>query len=149
MGVMATMAACAEHAYSRIDNRDHAIDTYFPKPNVVVISEARARQFWARNAARFGGQPPYLAVDATYVFPSEIVQDLWPKLINSETTSSFFGHGREHGSYQGLDMYCVMIFDTRTNRFVSNQGYVAVNLPTRGSVARFGPYLARFIGSGR
>jgi hypothetical protein len=33
-------------------------------------------------------------------------------------------------------------------RFVSNQGYIAVDTPARGSEALFGPYLARYIGRG-
>jgi hypothetical protein len=142
------ISAFAVPAYSRVDNRDHAIDTYIPAPNVVALSETRARAYWARNRARFGPETPYLALDATFVFPSEI-QDLWPKLINSETTASFFSHGREQGSYQGLEPYCILIFDTRTERLVSSKGYVVIDLPNRGTVARFGPYVARFIGTGK
>jgi hypothetical protein len=42
-----------------------------------------------------------------------------------------------------------MIFDTRTGTFVSNRGFVSVDTPSRGRVARFGDYIARYIGTGR
>jgi hypothetical protein len=45
-------------------------------------------------------------------------------------------------------MYCVNIFDTRTERLVSQEGYAVIDLPESGRVARFGPYTARYIGTG-
>src|ERR1700757_2901982 len=73
-----------------IDQRNFAIDTYYPKPNEIQLAEERARKYWTRNAARFGPEPVYLAVETSKIFESEIVQDLWPKLINSQTATSFF-----------------------------------------------------------
>jgi hypothetical protein len=136
----------ALHA-EKIDNRDFAIDTCFPTPNEIRLAEGRTRAYWAKHGPRFGAEPRFLAVETSKVFPGE-VQDLWPKLINSETTASFFSHGIKDNSYSNLYLLGVMIFDTRTGRFVSNQGYISVDTPPRGSVARFGPYLARYIGWG-
>jgi hypothetical protein len=42
-----------------------------------------------------------------------------------------------------------MIYDTKTGYFVGNQGYVSVDTPNPGQVARFGNYMARWIGTGR
>ncbi|MBV9490829.1 MAG: hypothetical protein JO069_14090 [Verrucomicrobia bacterium] len=128
-----------------VDNRDHAIDTYYPKPNEIQLAQNRVSRYWQDNLRRL---PPttYLAVSATKVFPSEI-QGLWPKLINSETTASFFAHGRKF-NYSNLNAYCIMIYDTAANRFVSNRGFVTVDLPPRGSIARWDGYMARYIGSG-
>ena len=131
----------------RIDNRNFAIDTCFPNPNAIRLAEGRARAYWAKHASRFGAEPRFLAVETSKVFPSQ-VQSLWPKLINSETTASFFSQGIEDNTYSNLQLVGVMIFDTRTGRFVSNQGYISVDTPPRGSVARFGSYIARFIGWG-
>ena len=136
----------ALHA-EKIDNRNFAIDTCFPTPNEIQLAEGRTRAYWAKHASRFGAEPRFLAVETSKVFPGE-VQDLWPKLINSETTASFFSHGIKDNSYSNLYLLGVMIFDTRTGRFVSNQGYISVDTPPRGSVARFGPYIARYIGWG-
>jgi len=130
----------------KVDNRDFAIDTCYPTPNEIQLAEARARRFWAKDVLRYGPEPRYLAVETSKIFPGE-VQDLWPKLINSETTASFFSHGKR--TYSNLELLGIMIYDTKTGRFVSNQGYISVDTPPRGRVARFGPYLARYIGSGR
>ena len=134
----------AHHA-EKIDNRNFAIDTCFPTPNAIQLAEGRARAYWVKHAARFGPEPRFLAVETSKVFPSE-VQNLYPKLINSETTASFFSQRR--GGYSNLQLKGVMIFDTRTGRFVSKQGYISVDTPPPGSVARFGPYIARYIGWG-
>jgi hypothetical protein len=131
----------------RIDRRNFAIDTCFPSQNAIQLAEGRTRAYWAKHASRYGPEPRFLAVETSKVFPSE-VQDLWPKLINSETTASFFAHGLKSNSYSNLQLLGVMIFDTGTGRFVSNQGYIAVDTPPRGGVARFGPYIARYIGWG-
>ncbi|HSZ27639.1 MAG TPA: hypothetical protein VK768_05590 [Chthoniobacterales bacterium] len=131
----------------RIDHRNFAIDTCFPTPNEIRLAEGRARAYWAKHASRFGAEPKFLAVETSKIFPGE-VQDLWPKLINSETTASFFSHGLKGNTYSNLQLLGVMIFDTGTGRFVSNQGYISVDTPQRGSVARFGPYIARYIGWG-
>jgi len=95
----------------KIDNRNFAIDTCCPAPNEIRLAEERARAYWKKNSARFGSNPVYLAVVTSKVFPSE-VQLLWQKLINSETTASFFGQRR--GGYSNLQLKGVMIFDTRT-----------------------------------
>jgi hypothetical protein len=131
----------------RIDHRNFAIDICFPSQNAIQLAEGRTRAYWAKHSSRYGAEPPFLAVETSKVFPSE-VQDLWAKLINSETTASFFAHGLKNNSYSNLQLLGVMIFDIRTGRFVSNQGYISVDTPPRGGVARFGPYIARYIGWG-
>ena len=131
----------------RVDNRDFAIDTCYPTPNEIQLAEARAGRFWAKHASRYGPEPRYLAVETSKIFPSE-VQDLYPKLINSETTASFFSRPSKD-LYSNLQLLGIMIYDTKTGRFASNQGYISVDTPTRGRVARFGPYVARYIGFGR
>src|ERR1700719_3623735 len=92
----------------RVDNRDFAIDTCYPTPNEIQLAEARAGRFWAKHASRYGPEPRYLAVETSKIFPSE-VQDLYPKLINSETTASFFSHGLKDNSYSNLQLLGVMI----------------------------------------
>ena len=136
----------ALHA-EKIDNRNFAIDTCFPTQNEIQLAEGRTRAYWAKNASRFGAEPGLLAVDTSKLLPGEI-QDLYPKLIYSETTASFLGRGDHKGSYSELDLHGIMIYDTKAGQFVSNQGYVCVDTPARGRVARFGPYTARYIGWG-
>ena len=81
------------------DPRNHAIDTYFPGPNILAIAESRARNFWAKNSSRFPNTK-LLAVEGTTIFPGDI-QDLYPKLLYSETGAvSFFAHGLEARAIQ-------------------------------------------------
>jgi len=131
----------------KVDKRDFAIDTCYPTHNEIGLAEARARRFWAKYSSRYAAEPSFLAVETSKIFPAE-VQDLWSKLINSETTASFFSYGNESNTYSNLQLLGVMIYDTKTGRFVSNQGYISVDTPPRGRVARFGPYIARYIGWG-
>jgi hypothetical protein len=76
----------------KIDSRDFAIDTCYPTQHEITLAEARARRFWAKHSSRFGAEPRFLAVETSKIFPGE-VQNLYPKLIYSETTASFFSHG--------------------------------------------------------
>src|SRR5271165_3633918 len=70
----------------------------------------------------------------------DIVQSLYPMLMNSETTASYFSQG----DTSELEASSIMIYDTGANRFVGNSGYVSVDLPPRGSVAHWDSYLARY-----
>jgi len=130
----------------KVDNRNFAIDTYSAKPNEIQLAEGRAKRFWERKATRFGPEPRYLAVEVSSLtsYPG-----IGPKLMFSETTTSWYAHGNHQGSFSDLELTGIMIYDTRRGRFVSNQGYVSVDTPNRGRVARFGPYIARYIGTGR
>src|SRR6516225_5525564 len=138
-------SAIAVFPGQKVDYRDFAIDTYYPTVNEIHLAEERARSYWGRNGARFGAEPRFLAVETTTIFSSEI-QDLGVKLIRSQTASSYYS-ARKNAVNPPLR--CVMIFDIKTNRFTGNQGYVAVDVPQRGPVARFSTYLARYVGSAR
>jgi hypothetical protein len=145
-----SMAASATDALAgSVDRRNFSIDTYTPTPNEVQLAEQRARTYWEKHRARYGSDTVYLAVQVSKVFSTEIVQNLWPKIINSETSGSFFSKGKSHNPASDLDLSGVMIFDTRTGHFVGHQGYVLVDTPGRGKSAHFGDYVARYIGTGR
>jgi len=131
----------------KIDNRNFAIDTCYPTPNEIQLAERRARNYWAKHEDRFGSNPVYLAVVTSKIFPGE-VQGLWSKLINSETTASFFSQGPDKQTYSSLQLIGIMIFDTRTGRIVGNRGFISVDTPPLGHVARFDDYIARYIGFG-
>jgi hypothetical protein len=126
----------------KVDNRNYAFDTYYPTANEIQLAQQRAQRYWRKNSQRFKTATKYLAVYATSVVQGDVNQDLYAKLINSETTSSFFE------TYSSLNASCIMIYDTATNRFISNFGYASVDLPPRGSIAHWDDYTARYIGWG-
>jgi len=98
----ATMFGCAER--DSVDQRNFAIDTCFPTQNEIQLAEGRTKSYWAKHASSFGPKPRLLAVKTSRPFPDEI-QDLYPKLIDSETTAGFFGQG---GSYSEIDLHGIM-----------------------------------------
>ena len=123
---------------------DFPIDTYSPTPHEIQVAEASARNYWARNGSRFGPEPRYLVVETSKVSPYD---GLYSKLINSETTASFFSQADTN--YRSFQLLGVTIYDTKTGHLVGNQGYVSVDTPNPRGVARFGDYMARYIGTGR
>ncbi|HKM57246.1 MAG TPA: hypothetical protein VJX28_00780 [Chthoniobacterales bacterium] len=143
VSLVVNILGCA--AGNGVDNRNFAIDTYFPTTNEIQLAEGRARSYWDRNGVRFGTEPKYLAVETSKLFP---YGGLYPKLIHSETTASFLSRVDESNPYSDLELKGVMIYDTKTGHFVSSQGYVSVDTPNLGEVARFGDYMARWIGTG-
>jgi hypothetical protein len=123
-------------------NRDYAFDTYYPTANEIQLAQQRAQRYWKKNSHRFENVTPYLAVYTTSVVQGDVNQNLYSKLINSETTTNFFE------TYSSLNGSCIMIYNTATGRFVSNFGYASIDLPRHGSVARWDGYNARYIGWG-
>jgi hypothetical protein len=130
------------------DLRNFSIDTFWPSPNEIRVAEKHCQNYWAKHRAQYSANTRYLAVEAATVLPAEVVNDLWVKLINSETASDFFAHG-DRFTYSNLDLKGILIYDTLNNRFVSERGYVSVDLPRRNQLARWDHYVARFIGTGR
>src|SRR5271166_482594 len=136
------LTALAELRAEKIDNRNFAFETYYPTPNEIQLAEQRAHKYWAKHAARFGNNPFYLAIVASKIYPGD-VQLLTPKLNHSETAAS-----NRRRSYSYLEIKGVMIFDTRTGHFAGNRGFMSVDTPPLGGVARFDDYIARYIGFG-
>ena len=145
----AALASCVSADSNAVDNRgDFAVDAYTPPADATALAEQRARAWWQRHQVRFGAQPPYLAVQTNVLPAAEIGQDFYAKLTRSKTSSSFFAQDPDDAD-SDADIYGVVIFDTRTGHVVSLQGYAVVDTPSRGRIARFGPYVARYIGTGR
>jgi hypothetical protein len=131
-----------------IDQRNFSIDRFSASPNELRVAEKHCQKYWAKHKAEYGANTRYLAVEAATVLPAEIVNNLWLKLINSETANGFFAHGNRF-TYSNLDLTGILIYDTLNGRFVSREGYVSVDLPRRNQLARWDQYIARFIGTGR
>jgi hypothetical protein len=124
-----------------VDNRNFAVDAYTPTPSEIQLAQQRAQHYWLKRSQRFQNITRYLAVETTSISGGNI----YPQLIKSETTVSYFSQDSQTPS---LRASCVMIYDTVTNSFVSDSGYISIDLPPRGSVARWDSYMARYIGWG-
>jgi hypothetical protein len=146
--VISIFAFVASGPAETVDLRDFSIDTFCPSSNAIRVGEKHCQNYWAKHRAEYATNTRYLAVEAAAVFPAEVADFLWLKLINSETANSFFGHGARF-TYSNLDLKGILIYDTVHNRFVAKWGYVSVDLPRRNHLARWDRYIARFIGTGR
>jgi hypothetical protein len=131
-----------------IDQRNFSIDTFRPSTDEMSLAEKRAQRYWAKHQAEYESNTRYLAVEAATILAPSLGYSAWSKLINSETTTSFFAHG-DHFSYSNLDLKGILIYDVLNNRFAERHGYVSVDLPHRNQLARWDNYIARFIGTAR
>jgi hypothetical protein len=141
--VVLLLSSCAQFETDR--KTDLAIDTYVPSREALGLAEGRAKEYWVKHREQIGRDTRYLAVQSDSIFSDEI-PDLYAKLINSPAVNA--SDLEDFGNDSELSMYCVNIFDTETEKLVSQEGYAVVDLPGRGKLARFGPYTARYIGSG-
>ena len=144
--VAALLSACGTINSTKVDSRDFAVDTYYPASNEIRLAERRARQYWRKNSSQLGAEPRYLAVEASALLAPELSAEFSIKLDHSQTTGAYFTQGISSSSKQGLSG--VMIFDTQTDRSVGPQGYIIVDIPSRGRVVRVADYMARYIGTG-
>jgi hypothetical protein len=88
MSLCLSLLGCANS--ERVENRDYAFDTYYPTPNEIQLAQQRAQRYWQKNSRRFTNLTKYLAVYTSSVVQGDVNQDLYSKLINSETTTDFF-----------------------------------------------------------
>jgi hypothetical protein len=141
--VVLLLSSCAQ--FGTDHKTDLAIDTYVPSRDALGLAERRAKDYWVKHREQIGRDTRYLAVQSDTIFSDEI-PDLYAKLINSPAVNA--SDLEDFGNDNELSVYCVNIFDTETEKLVSQEGYAVVDLPGRGKLARFGPYTARYIGSG-
>jgi hypothetical protein len=144
IGVVLLLGSCAE--FEVVRNTDLAIDTYAPPPDALGVAETRAKHYWAKHHNEIGPDTRYLAVQSDVIFSDEI-PNLYAKLVNSPGVNS--GDLEDFENDNELNVYCVNIFDTRTNKLVEAAGYAVVDLPGLGTTAHFGTYSARYIGTGQ
>jgi hypothetical protein len=111
-----------------------------PPLDALGIAETRAKEYWTKHQAELGQATRYLAIESYPIFSDEI-PDLALKLENSPGVNS--SDLEEYETDLEVSISCVNIFDTRTQKLVSPEGYAVVDLPARGNSARFGPYTAR------
>jgi hypothetical protein len=140
------LSACGTMNSAKVDNRDFAVDTYYPASNEIRLAEQRAHQYWQKNSGRLGAEPRYLAVEASTLLAAELSAEFSIKLDRSQTSGAYFTQGISSNSKQGLSG--VMIFDTQTDRSVGPIGYIIVDTPSRGRIVRVADYMARYIGAG-
>jgi hypothetical protein len=135
------VGACAQTELSQ--QTDLSIATYRPTPDALAIAERRAKQYWAKHRDEINRGTRYLAVESDTILSADI-PDLYYRLTHSPGVNG--SDVEDYRVNQDIDIFCINIFDTRTGGFVGPQGYAVVDEPAPGSMARFGKYVALFIG---
>lgn len=129
--------------------RDYALAVGEPYPAEAGVAQTRVNHYLAhltpdRRKALESYQ--YLAVEATTI-PATDVASLVKRLINTGAVSGGLGHDTYH--LTGETAQFVMIFDIKTGRPATNEGYVAMETPRKGQPGLFGGYDAVYIGNGK
>jgi hypothetical protein len=140
------LSACGTFDSTKANQRDFAIDTYYPSSNEIQLAERHARQYWEKNSTRLGTEPRYLAVTASSILAAELNTEFSFKLDRSEMSGAYFTQGISSNSKQGVRG--VMIFDTQSERSVGPQGYIIIDIPSHEQIVRVADYIARYIGAG-
>lgn len=128
----------------KVDLRNYVVGGYDANPNERRIAAERARRYWQKNGSRIGEKARYLAIEAAAVMPGDVIQPLWQNMINAQTGSAFL----LPSAWEPGRMRCVMIYDTHSSDFVSKSGFLVIEKPHRGTLARFGDYIALYIDTG-
>jgi hypothetical protein len=136
------LSSCAQTQFSQ--QTDLSIARYIPPPDALRIAEARAKQYWAKYQGDTGQKTRYLAIESDSI-PSANIPNLYYRLVHSPGVND--SDIQEYQTNSDIDIFCVNIFDTQTGKLVSAQGYAVVDEPAPGSMARFGLYVAKFIGT--
>ena len=135
---------CPPLSAQKTDARNYVVGTYDATINEARIAEIRAWRYWRKNRAQLSAKCRYLAIVASWVMPGDIVQPMWGNMIKAQAASAFL----LPAEWSPGRMRCVMIYDTENARFASDSGYLVVNTPPRGTLARFDNYLALYIDTG-
>jgi hypothetical protein len=131
---------CASSAKS--DSKDYTIALGTAYPNEAYIAQQRVNKYLEHLKPDKKAQimqNDYLAVESTEVPASEV-----PGLSGRITGQA--GGYTDRGS---IMTKFVMVFDTKTGRPVSNEGYIVMDTPAKGRLGVFGGYTAVYIGNGK
>jgi hypothetical protein len=126
----------------KTDPRDYTVALATAYPNEANIAQERVTKYLARlkpEKKEQIAQNEYLAVESTEVQASEV-----PGLAGRITgqTGGYTDRGTQMTKF-------IMIFDAKTGKPVSNEGYIILDTPQKGTLGIFGGYTAVYIGNGK
>jgi hypothetical protein len=126
----------------KTDTRDYTVALATAYPNEANIAQERVTKYLARLKPEKRdqiAQNEYLAVESTEVQAREV-----PGLAGKITgqTGGYTDRGTQMCKF-------IMIFDAKTGKPLSNEGYIILDTPQRGTLGIFGGYTAVYIGNGK
>ncbi|HEY0793736.1 MAG TPA: hypothetical protein VGD78_21925 [Chthoniobacterales bacterium] len=150
VGAGLVLCSCASpNAAIRSHYRDYALAVGQPYPEEAAVAQNRVNRYLAHlNPQRRARLEPfaYVAVEAT-TMPATEVASIAKNMVNSGQVFGSLANDRYNLS--GSQALFIMVFDSKTGRPASNEGYVAMDIPQKGQPGLFGGYDALYIGNGR
>ena len=144
------LSSCASSKSAALSQyRDYALAVGKPYPAEAGAAQTRVDRYLARltperrKALESYG---YLAVEATTVSAAEVAA-VAKRLVNRGDVSGQLASDRYNLS--GNSAHFVMVFDIKTGRPATEEGYVAMETPRKGQPGQFGGYNALYIGNGK
>jgi hypothetical protein len=150
VGAALVLFGCSSpNAAIRSHYRDYAMAVGQPYPEEAAVAQNRVNHYLAHlTAPRRQRLEPYayVAVEAT-TMPATEVAAIVKNAVN--TGQVFGGLANDRYNLSGSQALFIMVFDSKTGRPVSNEGYVAMDTPQKGQPGLFGGYDALYIGNGK
>jgi hypothetical protein len=124
------------------DYRDYTMAVGAAYPNEANLAQERVDKYLAHLSPQKRAEiakHDYLAVEATEISVAE-VPGLSEKFAGQ--TGGLTDRANQMAKF-------IMIFDAKTGKPVTNEGYIIVDYPSNGQLGVFGGYTAVYIGRGR
>jgi hypothetical protein len=147
--VLTALSACAGSS-QRSDLREYALAVGRPYPNELAVAQERVSRYLARLTPSQRSrvmENEYLAVEATRM-PASDVPGLGNRIARGEVQATGGFGGDPYNRMSAVTSF-VMIFETKTGRPATDEGFVVVDTPSKGRTGIFGGYTALFIGTGK
>jgi len=149
-GGSGALTGCASpSSAARSHYRDYALAVGKPYPAEAAVAQRRVDHYLGRlTPERRKTLEPYqyLAVEATTIPASEAMAFM-KRLVDRGEIGGSMAHDVYNVS--GTTALFIMVFDVKTGRPATDEGYVALETPRKGQPGLFGGYDALYIGNGR
>ncbi len=142
--ILLLIVQCTNLLAQNLDTRNYVLGSYDANSNEIRIAGQRVKRYWQKNGSKLGERGHYLAITVADVMPAEVVQPFWHNMINAQTGSGVL----LPMAWNPGKMRCIMIYDTQRSNFVNVHGLLVIETPHRGTLARFGDYIALYIDTG-
>ena len=146
---LTALSACVSSS-NRSDTREFALAVGRPYPNELAVAQERVSRYLAHltpSQRERLTENDYLAVQTTKMVASD-VPGLANRIARGEVQATG-GFGGDPYNRMSAETTFIMIFEAKTGRPATDEGFVVVDTPAKGKIGIFGGYSAVYIGTGK
>jgi hypothetical protein len=128
-------------------NTDYALMSATPYNSEIALGRERLEKFLYKADAKkrsLLAQTPVVAVQAAVLTASES----GPLLHRIQSGEFGIGNGGRPADQADRQVFFLLLFDSRTNQLVTEDGVLVLNTPSKGKTGMFGGVSAVYIGTG-